>query len=308
MNKTYLSLRLTTLAFLSIILFSCKKETSESGLSTQQEEEIATLSSQSETETELVFNDVFDNIMGVNAEVGLGGTGVFGRTAYPGGRESGIDSIPGCVTLTITRQNPPDLFPVRIIIDFGSGCLGKDGHMRFGKIIITYTGRLTVQGKSATTTFEGFRLDSISVQGSHTITNTTAAGSNQRRFTIDIADAKLSKPNGVYVQWASHRVITQVEGNGTPDLAIDDILSIEGSAHGKVSRDNALYAWHSEITEPLRKRFGCRWITKGILKIWRETLTSNSQWAASLNYGNGVCDFWATLTVNGATREIKLPH
>lgn len=308
MKKALLCTRMmAVLFFVSFIISSCKKEFRDSGLSPQQEESMVTIASQSETETELVFNDAFDNIMGVNAEVGLGGTGVFGRTAS-NGRENGVDSVPSCVTLTVIRLNAPDIFPVKITVDFGSGCLGKDGHTRSGKIIITYNGRLTVPGKSATATFDDFKMDSISVQGVQTITNTTTAGSNQRQFTVDIADARLSKPSGNYSQWASHRIITQAEGNVTPDLAIDDIFTITGSAHGKVKSGDELFAWHSEIIAPFQKRFACHWISKGVLKVWRETLTSNSQWAASLNYGNGACDFLATLTINGTAKTIKLPH
>jgi hypothetical protein len=312
MKKMSLLTRLITFSLIaSIVIIGCKKETSGSGLSDAQEEEAATLSSQSETETELVFNDVFDNVMGVNTDVGLGGTGVFGRTAsgtLTGGRETGVDSIPSCLTLTITRLNPSEKFPIKIVMDFGGGCQGKDGHVRYGKIITTYTGRLTVAGNSATTTFDGFKIDSFSVQGTHKITNTTAAGSNQRQFTIDVTDAKISKPNGNYSQWSSHRVITQIEGNGTPDLAVDDIFSITGEGHGKVKHGNDLYAWHSEIIEPLRKKFLCHWISKGTIKVTRETLASNSPWVATLDYGNGTCDFLATLTINGVTHELKLPH
>ncbi|MGZ3913893.1 MAG: hypothetical protein ACXVB3_09190 [Flavisolibacter sp.] len=311
MKKFYLFTPLMTLTLLVFLLLGgCKKEVS-AGLTPQEEKNVATLSSQSETESELVFNDVFDNVMGVNAEVGLGGTGVFGRVATSGlvtGRESGADSIPSCVTLTVNHLNAPDFFPVRITIDFGSGCLGKDGHIRSGKIIATYTGRLTVPGKSVTTSFDSFFLDSIGVQGNHTLTNTTVAGSNQRQFTIDVTNARLSKPSGNYSQWTSHRVVTQVEGNATPDLSIDDVFSITGSAYGKVYNGNEAFAWHSEITEPLRKRFSCHWISKGILTCWRETLNSSSPWAAVLNYGDGTCDFLATLTINGVTTTIKLPH
>lgn len=312
MKKIYLSTRLITLSLCTALLIAgCKKETSDSALSPQQEEEAATLSTQSETETELVFNDVFDNVLGVNTEVGLGGTGVFGRTAsgsLAGGRENGLDSIPACLTLTITRLNAPDKFPVRIVMDFGSKCLGGDGHTRSGKIITTYTGRLTEPGKSATTTFDGFKIDSLSVQGTHKVTNTTVAGSNQRQFTIDVTDAKITKPNGNYSQWTSHRVITQVEGNGTPNIAIDDVFTITGNSYGKVKHGNDFYAWHAEIVEPLRKRFACHWISKGTIKVRRESLSTDSKWVATLDYGSGLCDFLATLTINGVTHELELPH
>jgi hypothetical protein len=308
MKKISLPILLITITFSSLLPVSCKKETSDSGLTAQQEEEIATLSAQAETENEWVFNEIFDNIMGVNAEVGLGGIGVFGRSASANGRETNLDSIPACMILTVTHLNAQTYFPVKITLDFGGGCLGKDGHIRYGKMITTYSGRLTVAGNSAITTFDGFKIDSTSVEGTYTISNTTAAGSNQRQFTVDILNAKLSRPGNVHSQWTSHRKITQLEGNSTPDFPLDDVFSVEGSAHGKVTRNNDLHAWHSEITDPLRKKFGCRWLSKGIFKTWKETLSSNSPWAATVNYGDGTCDSRAQLTVNGVTKEIKLPR
>lgn len=307
MKKSALFTRLITAAFFtSLVMIACKKENSSS-LSPAEEEQAANYSSESETENEVVFNDVFDNVMGVNTEVGIGGTGVFGRVAS-NGRENGVDSIPSCVQVSITLLNAPARFPMKIVIDFGSGCVGRDGHKRSGKIITEYSGKLTEPGNSATTRFDGFKFDSISVQGTHKITNSTAAGSNQRQFTIDVTDAKLSKPNGNYSMWTSTRTITQIEGNGTPLYPLDDIFKITGSAHGQVKHGDLIYAWRSEITEPLVKKFTCHWISKGTIKVRRETLATNSQWVATLDYGTGDCDFLATLTINGVSHQIQLPH
>lgn len=309
MKKLNFFTRLMTTTLVSILLLtSCKKEVSES-VSPVQEEEAANYNTQSEAENEVVFNDVFDNVMGVNTEVGFGGTGVFGRVASGNstGRDMNIDSMPSCLKVTITRLNQPEPFPVKIIMDFGTGCPSPDGHVRYGKIITVYSGRLITPGKSATTTFDGFRLDSMTVQGIHKITNTTSMGSNQAQYTVDVTEAKLTKPNGDYSLWSSHRIITQIEGNGT-NLPADDIFSIRGSAQGRVKHGSSLYAWQSEIIEPLKKKFTCRWISKGIIRIKRETLAASSPWVAILNYGNGECDFLATLTINGVTHPIQLPH
>jgi hypothetical protein len=304
MKKTsFLTRFLAAGAFVTLTLLGCKKELSNN-MSPQQEEDAATASSESETETELVFNDVFDNVMGVNSEVGISGTGIFGRMSTNSERDLHTDSV-HCYTVTIVRLSSTEPFPVKITLDFGNGCTGNDGHRRYGKIITEYTGRLTVPGKSATTRFDGFRIDDISVQGTHKITNTTS--SNQAQYTVDITDAKLSKPDGSYAEWTAHRVITQQEGNATPSPT-DDIFKIEGSAHGRVQHNNSLYAWQSEITEPLRKKFTCHWISKGILRVKRETLPDNSQWVATLDYGNGDCDYFATLTINGHSHQIELPH
>lgn len=304
--------RLTTIVlFASLVLFGCKKEESDS-LNPQQEQEAVMFSLESETENELVFNDVFDNVMGVNTEVGVGGTGVFGRNigTGPGGRELRMDTVLPCVNVTIVPLNLPNRFPLKITIDFGSsGCLGRDGLMRYGKIITVYTGSLRDAGKSATTTFDGFKINNISVEGKHVITNTTGntPGSNQKQFTVHVTDAKLSKPNGNYSQWNSHRVTTQIEGNGTIH-PVDDIFRVTGGATGKVKRGNTLYAWASEITDPLIKKFTCRWISKGIIRVKRESLSNSSVWVSTLNYGNGDCDYKATLTINGVVHNIELPH
>jgi len=298
---------ITASIFVSLLMISCKKEQSGS-MSPAEEEQAANYSSQSETENEVVFNDVFDNVMGVNSEVGIGGTGIFGRVATSG-REMNLDSLPSCTQVSIILLNAPARFPMKIIIDFGTGCIGRDGHKRSGKIITEYTGRLIEPGNSATTRFEGFKFDSISVQGIHKITNTTSTGSNQRQFTIDITDAKLTKPNGDYSLWSNHRVITQIEGNGTPQLPQDDIFKITGSAHGKIKHGDLIYTWQSEIIEPLIKKFTCHWISKGVVRVKRETLPDNSQWVATLNYGQGDCDYFATLTIGTQVpRTIELPH
>ncbi|MDP9230811.1 MAG: hypothetical protein M3O67_09100, partial [Bacteroidota bacterium] len=183
------------------------------------------------------------------------------------------------------------------------GCLGRDGHTRYGKIITTYTNRLIVPGASATTEFDGYKIDDISVQGKHVITNTGTTAT--RQFTVDV-EGKLSKPNGNYTEWVSHKTITQIDGLVSSLFPLDDIFKIEGSAYGKVKRENVIVAWRNEIIEPLIKRFNCRWIVKGKVRIARENLSTSSQWAGILDFGNGNCDDRATITINSVVHEISL--
>ena len=62
--------------------------------------------------------------------------------------------------------NAPALFPIRVLMDFGvNGCVGPDGHFRKGKVVTEYTNRLLVPGAIAVTTFDGFYVDSVHVQG-----------------------------------------------------------------------------------------------------------------------------------------------
>jgi len=302
MKKLNLFTRLTTTALAAaLLIIGCKKETSNT-LSTQEEEQVAVFSTESETESQFAFDDVFNNVMGVNSDLGTGGVGVFGKVAGGGASEK-MDSIPTCLRVTITPLQP-NVFPKTVVIDFGAGCTSH-GHLRAGKITTVYTGRLIEPGKSATTTFDNFKIDSISVSGTHKITNTTAPGANQRQFKIEVTDAKLTKTSGNYEEWNATRINTQIEGNGTIPPA-DDIFRITGNSTGKTKRGNLLVSWTSEIQEGLIKKFNCPWFSKGIIQTQRTGLPANSQWVGVLNFGDGTCDNKATLTVNGNVHQITL--
>lgn len=299
MKSRFSLTQFVTLSFFFSLLMitSCQKENSQSGSDEQQQIEASRVSSESDSESEMVFNGLFDDAIGVNDEVGMGGIGIFGRTT-------------ACPDVTIVRLNAPSPFPVKIILDFGvDGCRSNDGHLRRGKIITIYTGRLLYPGSMATTTFDGFYFDSTKVEGTHKITNTSPPITTQppsRQFTADVIDAKLTRRNGDFSEWNSHKVITQVEGLGTI-IPHDDIFKVEGNARGKVKRGPLVVLWESAITEPLVKRFNCRWIVKGRVRTVRANTTVNSPWVAVLDFGSGTCDNQAVITINGVSHQITLP-
>jgi hypothetical protein len=288
------------------IVFSCNKEKS-GDLSPQEEEQANVYSAESDAEAEVAFNGVFDDVMGVNNDVGLAGTGIFGQSA-PGNGNGGtarVDTLPSCTHVSIVHLNTSAFFPVEITIDFGSGCVGNDGRTRKGKIVTTYTNRLIVPGASASTVFVDFYVDSLHIEGTHTVTNTCTSTADPRKFSIDV-DGRISKANGNYSEWHSHKEILQTDGITTPNLPLDDGFKVTGHASGKVKRGDIVVLWHSEIIEPLLKRFICHWISKGKVRVARENLSTNSQWVGTLDYGAGNCDNQATLTVNGTAHQITL--
>ena len=294
MKLRFLSTKLVaiTLFFSLLLVVSCQKETSN-GTEEQQQIEASQVSSESDAEAEITFNDVFDDAMGANDEVGVEGV--------PGT----MNRLNPCYTVTITRLNPPDLFPVKIVVDYGTtGCVGIDGHIRRGKVITEYTKRLLVPGAVATTRFDGFYVDSIKVEGVHKITNTSTSTAT-RQFTVDVIEARLTRPSGNYVEWSGHKVITQFEGLATA-IPLDDIFRIEGSSHGRLKRGALLVSWESNIIEPLIKKFSCRWIVKGRVRTVRTNTATTDRWVAVLDFGTGDCDNKAVITINGVSRQITL--
>jgi hypothetical protein len=55
------------------------------------------------------------------------------------------------------------------------------------------------------------------------------------------------------------------------------------------------------IIEPLVKIEGCDYIVSGIIKFYKK-----DKWIASLDYGNGECDEWATKSWEGGSKVISL--
>jgi hypothetical protein len=287
---------LTTVLVTGLFLSACKKQDDESG--TTGKEEFAMAASESDATAEEAFDDVFNNVMGVSPEVGIGGTGVFGRMNVSGGRVEGVDSTP-CYTVAIKQLNNTTRFPLQITIDFGSGCTTKDGRTRKGKITVVYTGSLVISGNSATTIFDNYYLDNLKIEGTHKLSNTGTP--DKKSYTTQVINAKLSQANGNYIQWNSEKTVTQVEGASTPLIGLDDAYNVTGNAGGSVQQNGKYFQWSTAITAPLTKRFSCPWIAKGTI-----SLSKGNDAVAVLDYGSGTCDNKGSFTVNGSIHEITL--
>ena len=293
---------LVVAAFMMAVLFTaCKKDDSSSAADQQEKQEYAASTTQADAESDAVFDDVLNNVLGVNSDVAIGGTGVFAaRTATPpvNGKEYGVDG-PTCFTVTFTKLNGTNAFPLQVVVDFGTGCTAQDGRTRKGKMIIVYTGRLILPGNSATTTFDGYYLDSLKVEGTHKATNTSTQ--DKRSFVIEVSNAKLTRPNGNYSTWNSAKTITQTGGVATLLDLSDDVFTITSQASGTLKKGDKTYQWDAAITSPLIKKLTCWWISQGTI-----TISHNNTPVAVLDYGTGQCDLKATLTVNGVVLEISL--
>jgi len=302
--KTRKSLALILLTSLTAGLFvvSCKKDDSTSASTAEKQEFTATVSN-ADAEGQVAFNEIFDNVLGVNSEVAIGGTGVFAganpSNDGPGmNGPQGVDSADHCFTVSITHMDSTTFFPAQVVIDFGAGCIGHDGKTRRGKIITEYSKRLIMPGAVATTVFDGYYVNNVKVEGTHTITNLSTE--NQLKFNVTVL-GQLTKENGNSSIWNSDRTTTMVEGLATPLNPSDDIFSITGSANGVVTKDAQTHEWSAEIINPLLKKFSCHWLVQGTINFKK-----GSQVYGSINYGNGECDDQATLSANGQTAIITL--
>ena len=278
----------------SLLFTACQKNTDKAA--DNEETTLTKNSMEAEAQSEVLFDDVFNNVMGVNASVGIGGTGEF-QAVNP--NQPGI-SQSTCFNVSMEYLDTQDTFPVKVIINFGAaGCTGRDGRVRKGKIITVYTGHLIRPGSVAETTFEDYYVNDIKVEGSHRIENKST--STVLSFETKVIEGKLTNSQGDYIHWNRTRTITQVDGLGTPWVAADDAFSVVGNGSGTVKKGDRTCEWTSTNLEPLIKRFNCRWIVKG-----KQAIQRNGGYQGVVDFGNGDCDNKATLVVNGFSAEITL--
>ncbi len=280
----------------SLFIVSCQKDKNPDSTT-----DTATMESISADEhmIETSFNAVFDDATGIDDATagedlgiyGSAGAGVYGRTA-----DNGARTTARCFTVNVTPKER-GVFPKTVTLDFGAGC-EAGGHIRKGKIIFTYSGKLNVPGKQVVTTFENYSIDSFSIEGKHTLTNSATAGANQKSFSVKIENGKITNVNnGKWWTRNSDRQFVQTEGNGTDFFPRDDVFSVTGKTSGENSNNKT---WSTEITSPLIKKFTCKWLVKGVLEV------SVNSTVGTLDFGNGDCDNKANLTVNGRSKTITL--
>jgi hypothetical protein len=294
-----LSSWLTAFAVIGALTFtSCKKETSVNNLpeDTPAETAATMVTTTEDAETEAQFDDVFNITASITSEdageeLGMGAN-------VSGLEELGIRPTPNrvrCYTVTVVPSQP-GLFPKTVTIDFGNGCLGRDGKYRKGKIVTIFTNRMLVPGAKVSTTFVGYHVDSFHVEGTHITENTST--SNMQGLKVSVIDGKITNTTSAkWRKWNSVKNILQIEGNGTVNFPLDDVYKITGAATGA---NSVGHTWSSTIVEPLIKKFTCRWIVKGTVRLVRNGRE------ALLDYGNGNCDNLAIVYINGVAHTITL--
>lgn len=282
----------------AITFTSCKKEDSIGNVTDNDPTELAATqeATTQEAETEAQFDDVFNITASMNtSQVGEDlGVGANVSGLYELGSTTNNPTGP-CFTITVV-PNIPHVFPKTVTIDFGSGCLGRDGKYRKGKIVSIYTNPMVIPGAKVSTTFVDYFVDSFKIEGTHITENTSR--SNMQGWKIVVIDGKITNTNNNrWRKWNSTKNILQVEGNGTPHFPLDDVYKITGNARGS---NSAGHTWASLILDPLIKKFTCPWIVKGTVKLLRDGRE------ALLDYGNGDCDNLAIIYINGIPHVITL--
>lgn len=270
---------LVAIITLSFFASSCQKDIETPG----QLSEIDVLTAENEAVAESAFEDVDD--------IGFESLLYF----ESGGRIAENEDSPiRCAVKTHDKENKT------IVVDFGEGCIGKNGRERKGKIIITYTERRFVPGAVHTITFEDFYVDGKLIEGIRTRTNISASSDDYLRFSIVLENGKVTWEDGTFAtrkgNWETSRI-------RTPNPINDERIRT-GNASG-VDREGLAYT--VEITKAIVWKRACMASDK--IKIPVEGIKvkafedGNS---VTIDYGDGTCDNLVTITKDGVTETVEL--
>lgn len=285
--------------FAAISLSSCKKD--NQGNNSLQDDDIspAVEAAQNNDAASSQFEDVLNITQSVTADDAGEDIALGTQSAVMGGTDSdnGFPPESRCFTVNVIPKIKGE-WPKTVTINFGDGCKGKDGKVRKGKIVSIYTKAAFMPGSVVSTTFVGYQVDSLSISGTHKVTNTSTA--KRGSFHIEVINGKVTNNNtGFWREHESDREFTQLDGWFSVLNPLKNGYKITGTTHGINSNGRT---WKTQTERPLLRKFDCMWISKGVLDVWR----NGNSTAATLDYGDGTCDDQAVLTFKNKTKTITL--
>ncbi|WP_019037949.1 hypothetical protein [Psychroflexus tropicus] len=276
--------KISFLAFILSFLMACESDT-ETNLETESNLEELIISAEDDAKATEEFSSITEFALDEVASLEASGKNDLEAS----------ENLPSCASLVFDDTTNT------LIIDFGTdNCVGNDGLVRTGKILITRNGRLIESGSTLDVELENYSVEGLEIEGTKRITNQTESQGMQR-FNVKVNNASLTDLEGRVRTWSSDYTVTRIAGADTL-RPYDNVYETFGSSSG-VNRNGK--AFTRTITEPLVKdrRLGClRNYVAGELQYESEGLTG----PVVLNFGDGECDRKATLSFNGITREIFL--
>ena len=289
--------RISIAAFTFLIasmLFSCQKDLSSSSNTQPVTEEQATTYSEESSIAEASFDDAEDvATTAADEENNASEYGINGRVSNFRPLFTELRAAIGdCAEITVTPND--STYPKTITIDFGNGCLGRDGKFRSGAIIIHLTAPLRRPGSVVTITFRNYFVNRVHLEGSKVISN--LSDPPMHKWSVQVVGGKVTFPSGRGYSYQSIKVKTQVDGMDTR-IVRDDVYELTGRSQTEFN--NGLTITLNTETA-LVKKVSCPWISDGKLKI------KINDRVLFLDYGfpsNGECDNKALLTWNNGNNQ-----
>ncbi len=211
-------------------------------------------------------------------------------------KEQGVKSMMAASpTVYIDPADTLNGFPVTMLIDYGTvGTVDPiDGKTRIGQVKAVFSSRWSTVGSTITVKLINYQVKAAGASNfvQYACDSMMIIHNAAYSFTNNIIGGKCIAPTW-NLEWACSRTLTQTAGMGDT-LTSNDVFQYTGNAVGK-NRDGKNYTVN--VTSPVIKSMSCPWIQSGKIELTPDGLA-----VRTVDYGTGVCDSQATLTINGNT-------
>lgn len=198
--------------------------------------------------------------------------------------------LSSCVSRTLVLEGGN----INISLDFGSGCEGPHGNLLAGIIRIDIK-FLSADEQLVTHSFENFSINGREIEGSMI--------RNRIRSNED-GYPQVQTSKDLTIQWNENTAFNRVgqttrvwvAGNDTRNWGDDVFLT---SGNWNVLKNGVLQR-SVTISKQLRREMSCRFLVSGTLDI------EGSIASYSLDFGDGICDDVAVVTIGETQKEIQL--
>lgn len=201
--------------------------------------------------------------------------------------------LPDCVIITrVLTENTKT-----VTLDFGDGCELRNGNFVSGKIVLEYNRNTEELTKSIQVSFINFYFNDKNIAGTKQIIRQRENdnGNPESTYTANIT---VTWPDGSFATSQGQRTREWVDGVGS-GFWLDNVFLITGNWTFVKKNGTVLIG---TITTPLRRELSCRFLVSGVVEL------SKNGNVATLDYGNGDCDAFGLVTINGEDHEIHLRY
>ncbi|RBL93036.1 hypothetical protein [Chitinophaga flava] len=273
------------------LFFACKKEVTTDTAAANEDDNKTLLAASHETTAHAVYGDLFETTAVIAANQGL----TNGRKA----EYNDYANVTACPSILLSSANPTD-WPKQLVIDYGDACRDSYGVTRSGKVYITVYGLLFGPNSNIAIRLDGYKYNGIPVQGRDSIYNVTYNATTGVQYTTEITGGRMLFSDTLILGYTSKKTVKQTAGAGTP-TPNDNVYNVEGTASINYEKGGPAGSATFTTQTPLVKATACQWVSQGKLQVALGNLSG------IIDYGNGVCDNKATITVNGdKVKEIIL--
>jgi hypothetical protein len=190
-------------------------------------------------------------------------------------------------------QGDNDGYPKTIKLNYGDSTVLNNGKVLSGEIIIVLSAPKKSKDYTRTVTYNDFGMDSLLINGGSTV----IVDKVDEMFRIFTTDFTITLADGSTLNRTSERIWQWVEGMDTEEDQLDDVIHITGIVNAELNGET----YKKEILDHLVRKGDCRYIVQGTVEV-----TLGIEQLCFIDYGEGDCDQYATMTKDGESYEIDL--